>query len=108
MKKVVIVFCIVMLMFFSVVLNSYADGKYTSEVTVYKTGEPRKGIKVSLEFIGGILTGGFTDNYYTDSSGVAYVKHSSKGKVKVYVDGNWSNHKTTGEAPGRINVYLKK
>ncbi|MBF0229450.1 MAG: hypothetical protein HQK63_07655 [Desulfamplus sp.] len=104
MKKVVVVCCIVMAAVFSAALSSYADGDYTTEVTVYKNGEPRKGIKVSLEFTG--LMGGLTDSYYTDSSGTAYVKHSSKGEVKVYVDGNWSKHQTKGKAPGRINVYI--
>lgn len=80
-------------------------GEMTSEVTVYEHGRPSKGHRVSFEFDG--LFGGFTKDFYTDSSGVAYVKHVSSGKVKVYVDGNHSNHGTTGTVPGRINVYLK-
>lgn len=85
---------------------AHADKKYTTEVVVYVNGKTSKGRKVRLEFTG--LMGGFTGSHYTNSSGVAYVKHASEGKVKVYVDGNYSNHKTQGRAPGRINVYLSK
>ncbi|MBF0240475.1 MAG: hypothetical protein HQM12_22460 [SAR324 cluster bacterium] len=88
--------------------TAYADKNYTTKVTVYtKNGNPAKGRKVSLEFVGGFLGGGFTDNEYTNSDGEASIKHASKGKVKVYVDGNGSSHETTGKAPGEIFVYLK-
>jgi len=80
---------------------------HTTTVVVYKNGERvGSGYKVSLEFVGGLLPGGFTKNFFTNSDGVAYVKHTSKGTVKVYVKGNWSNHRTKGKAPGKITVYL--
>lgn len=85
-----------------------ANRRYTTEVVVYANGKPSRGRKVSLEFVGGLLPGGFTENVYTDSNGVARVPHASTGRVKVYVDGNHSSHRTTGQAPGRINVYLSK
>ena len=62
---------------------------------------PARGRKVSLEFVGGFLPGGFTENVYTDSNGVARVPHASTGRVKVYVDGNHSSHRTTGRPPHR-------
>ena len=83
------------------------DKKYTTEVVAYdKGGNPASGRKVCLGFTG--FLGGMSENAYTDSSGVATIHHASKGEVKVYVDGDWSSHKTKGRAPGRINVYLKK
>lgn len=75
---------------------------YTSEVIVYEHSKPSSGHKVSLEFSDGT----FTHNFTTNSSGVARIQHSSTGSVKVYVDGNHSRHGTTGDAPGRIYVYL--
>lgn len=82
-------------------------GDHTTTVVVYKNGKRvGSGYKVSLEFVGGIIPGGFTKNFYTNSDGVAYVKHASEGTVKVYVKGNWSDHKTKGKAPGEIIVYL--
>lgn len=83
---------------------SAKDKKYTTEVTVYnKEGKPSKGRKVVLE-----VSGGFTDDYYTDDKGVAKVKHASTGTAKVYVDGDHSSHKTTVKAPGSVSVYLTK
>lgn len=80
---------------------------HTTEVTVYKDGSRvGSGYKVVLEFVGSLSDSGFTDAYYTNSDGVAYVKHASQGEVKVYVDGNWSNHRTKGRAPGKIRVDL--
>ena len=76
---------------------------YTTEVIVYRNGNPSSGHDVSLEFAG---YGGFTDTYRTNSSGVAHIEHESRGRVYVYVDGNHSKHGTTGDAPGRIYVYL--
>ena len=109
MKKSIVVCVMAMIAFFCFSLNpAHADKKYTTKVTVYKNGKPQKGYKVSLQFTGGVLSGGFTDNFYTNASGTAYVKHVGKGKVKVYVDGNWSKHKTKGRAPGRIDVHLSK
>lgn len=81
--------------------------KLTTTVVIYKNGKRvGSGYKVSLEFVGGLLSGGFTDNFYTNSDGVAYVEHASEGAVKIYVNGNWSDHRTKGKAPGKITVYL--
>lgn len=74
----------------------------TTLVTVLRGGQPSSGHRVSLEFVGGILPGGFTQDFYTDSSGEAHVQHESEGQVKVYVDGDHTSHGTTGRAPGRI------
>jgi|GEM_PF-4552410 len=87
---------------------AHAAKNYTTEVSVYAKGNPAKGREVSLEFTGGIAGGGFTDRFRTNSSGVAYVKHASKGRVKVYIDGNYSRHGITGRAPGQITVHLSK
>ena len=88
--------------------KAWATKKHTTEVVVYMNGKLSKGRKVSLQFVGGLFSGGFTDKVYTNSDGVARIPHASTGKVKVYVDGNHSKHKTTGKAPGRIIVYLSK
>ena len=86
---------------------AHAQKKLTTEVIVLnKDGKPSSGRKVSLEFTAGL--GGFTDDSYTDNKGVAIIKHSSEGNVKVYVDGDYSGHKTTGRAPGKITVRLTK
>jgi len=82
------------------------SNKYTTEVIVVRNGKPSSGHRVSLEFTGGVLSGGLTNDFHTNSSGVAFVEHASTGSVKVYVDGNHSNHGTTGRAPGRITVYI--
>ncbi len=84
-----------------------AAGDHTTTVIVYKDGKRvGSGYKVSLEFVGGLSVSGFTKNFYTNSDGIAYVEHASEGTVKVYVDGNWSDHQTKGKAPGKISVYL--
>ncbi len=80
--------------------------KYTSIVTVRKNGKPWRNCRVTLEFTFFLGTGGFTDNVYTNFSGVAEVKHNSEGEAKVYVDGNHSKHQTTFKAPGICTVDL--
>ena len=79
----------------------------TTVVTVLRGDRPLKGKKVSLEFTH-FLSGGLTKKFVTDSSGQAHVQHKQKGRVKVYVDGNHSSHKTVGTVPGNITVFLSK
>ena len=74
---------------------------HTTKVSVFENGKPAKGRNVSLEFWEGMTKG-----FITDDSGTACVDHESTGHVKVYVDGNYSNHRTTGDAPGHIKVSL--
>jgi hypothetical protein len=78
----------------------------TTEVTVLDAkGKSAGGRQVILEFEGpkGLA---FTDPAFTTAKGVVKIKHILQGKVKVYVDGNHSLHRTTGQAPGKITVRL--
>lgn len=81
--------------------------EHTTKIVIYKNGDRvGSGYKVSLRFVGGLLPGYWSDNFYTDSDGVAYIEHNGEGSVEVYVNGDWSNHRTKGKAPGTITVYL--
>jgi hypothetical protein len=78
----------------------------TTEVTVLNSlGKPVGGRQVILEFDGakGIA---FTDPAFTTAKGVVKIKHVLQGNVRVYVDGNHSFHRTTGQAPGKIIARL--
>ncbi|NER00357.1 MAG: hypothetical protein F6K30_27285 [Cyanothece sp. SIO2G6] len=77
----------------------------TSVVTILRGDKPLKGKRVSFEFMG-FLPGGVTQTFITNSSGQAYVHHKQKGRVKVYVDGNHSPHKTVATVPSSITVFL--
>ena len=76
---------------------------YRSVVYVqYKSGSKASGIKVQLGF-SGLLSGGMTSSYYTDSSGRAIVEHSSRGTATVYVKGS---KRGTFQAPGETVVFI--
>lgn len=67
----------------------------------YRDGSKPKGIGVVLGFTG--TFGGMTKTFYTDSQGVALVKHESTGNADVYVSG-----KKVGSlrAPGETAVFI--
>jgi len=85
-----------------------AQQELFSEVIVYSNGRPASGRRVSLEFVGGFLPGGFSKSEHTNRDGVARIAHTASGSARVYVDGNFSDHRTTGTAPGRFIVYLTR
>ena len=62
----------------------------TVRVTVFRDGKPVSGHRVVLEFSG--ITGGMSDDEYTDSDGVAEfdVEYGQEGTV--YVDGSDEGH----------------
>jgi hypothetical protein len=74
----------------------------TSKITVYRNNKLVKGVRVVLEFTG-FASLGFTRDFYTNSDGVAYVEHGSKGNANVYLDG-----KKVGSiyAPGSEIFYI--
>ena len=74
----------------------------TSKVTVYRNGKLAKNVRVTLEY-SGWTTSGFTQKFYTDSTGTAYVEHSSTGRASVYLDGQRKGEMNT---PGQEIFYL--
>jgi len=76
---------------------------HTTKIKVqYKSGSLAKSAKVTL-IIDGIFSGGHTKPVYTDSSGMAFIDHSSKGNATVYVNG-----KNCGKmrVPGQNVVFI--
>ena len=79
-------------------------GKYRSIVYVqYKSGRKPKGVRVSLSISGGLLSGGTTKTFYTDSEGKAIIEHSSSGLATVYVQGS---KKGTFRVPGETVIFI--
>lgn len=74
----------------------------TSRITVYRNGKPFPGASVSLEYTG-FTQMGFTKKFTTNSSGVAFVEHSSTGRATIYVNGQSQKSMNT---PGEEVVYL--
>ena len=78
----------------------------TTEVTVLDAADkPAGACFVVLEFEGpkGLA---FTNPAPTTAKGVVKIKHVLEGTVKVWVNGDYSSHATTGQAPGKITVHL--
>ncbi len=69
----------------------------------YKDGSKPKGIRVKLNIKGGIFSGGFTNDFYTDRDGRVIIEHISKGEAEVYVGG-----KKVGvfKVPGETVVFI--
>lgn len=59
---------------------------YTKVIVQHKGGSKARGVRVALS-ISGILSGGVTQNVYTDRDGVAIIPHESRGSAKVLVKG---------------------
>lgn len=62
------------------------------------------GCRVCLEFEGGLVGGGFSDDEYTDSSGNAYFTVDQWTSGTVYVDGN--DERGWGWQDGSVIVAL--
>jgi hypothetical protein len=56
-------------------------------------------VRVSFEY-----SGGFTDSFYTDDQGVAFVQHTSTGWATVYLDGREQSRKVY--TPGEEAFYI--
>ena len=104
-----VLFCLFALLSFLVLTApGISGGKKVliTEVTVFDAKDKPAGDRqVILEF-GSLKEPIFTDPAVTNAKGVAKVKHSLEGKVRVWVDGDYSTHSTTGKAPGKITVHL--
>lgn len=74
----------------------------TSKITVYRNNRPASNIRVRLEYTG-FTQLGFTDSFYTNSNGVAFIQHSSTGDANVYIDGKKKGRLNT---PGEDIYYL--
>jgi len=59
---------------------------YSKVIVQYKDGGKARGVRVALS-INGILSGGVTENVYTDRNGIAIIPHESRGTAKVMVKG---------------------
>lgn len=75
---------------------------YTKIIVQHKNGSKARGVKVALS-ISGILSGGVTQNVYTDRDGVAIIPHESRGSAKVMVKGTT---RTTIKVPGETVVFI--
>ncbi|MEW6749662.1 MAG: hypothetical protein AB1505_01625 [Candidatus Latescibacterota bacterium] len=70
-------------------------------IVQHRDGSPARRVRVVLGFHG--LTGGMTDEEYTDDHGEVTITHSSVGKADVYVSGK---KRATMHAPGRTSVVV--
>ncbi len=75
---------------------------YTKVIVQYSGGSKAQGVKVALS-ISGMLSGGVTQNVYTDRHGVAIVPHESRGSAKVMVKGTT---RATVQVPCETVVFI--
>ncbi len=75
---------------------------YTKVIVQYSNGTKAKGVRVALS-ISGIMSGGVTQNFYTDRFGVAVISHESRGSAKVMVKGTT---RATVQVPCETVVFI--
>ncbi len=75
----------------------------TTRVQVYRNNHPAQGVRVRFEYEG-LSQMGFTETFYTNGDGVAYVLHSSTGWANVYLEGREQSNKIY--TPGQETYYL--
>lgn len=75
---------------------------YTKVIVQYNTGSKAQGVKVALS-INGIMSGGVTQNVYTDRHGVAIISHESRGSAKIMVKGTT---RATAQVPCETVVFI--
>ncbi|MFA5417484.1 MAG: hypothetical protein WC341_03405 [Bacteroidales bacterium] len=75
---------------------------YSKIIVQHSDGSKAQGIKVALS-ISGLLSGGVTQNVFTDRVGVAVIPHESRGSAKVLVKGI---ARETIQAPGETVVFV--
>lgn len=85
------------------VKNQIIDSMYYSKIIVqHSDGSKAQGAKVALS-ISGLLSGGVTQNVYTDRFGEALIPHERGGSAKVLVNGT---ARATIQAPGETVVFV--
>jgi len=75
---------------------------FTKVIVQYSSGPKAKGIRVVLS-ISAKLSGGITQNVYTDRFGIAIISHESKGSAMVMVNGST---KIIMQVPGETVVFI--